>query len=125
MRDLSVRVLLAAALICSAAVPAWADFDDGLAAYNAGDYATALKEFRPIAEQGHFFDRGNQQVSARVISRVGIEHITIAATIEKIASLRDNLLQVDTGDAALDARLCGWRRVITGYQTDTVCRVST
>ena len=29
------------------------DFDKGLAAYKAGDYATALKEFKPLAEQGH------------------------------------------------------------------------
>ena len=79
----------------------------------------------PIGGQGHFFGRGNQQISAEVISRVGIEHITVAATMEKITSLRDNLLHVDTGDRALDERLCGWRRVITGYQTDTVCRVST
>jgi len=78
----------------------------------------------PIGGQGHFFGRGNQQISARVISRVGIEHITVAATVEKITSLRDNLLHVDTGDAELDASLCGWRRVITGYKTDTVCRVS-
>ncbi len=35
------------------ATPAWADFDDGLAAYNRGDYATALREWRPLAEQGH------------------------------------------------------------------------
>ena len=59
-----------------------------------------------------------------MISRVGIEHITVAATVEKIASLRDNLLRVDTGDADLDSNLCGWRRVITGYKTDAVCRVS-
>ena len=31
---------------------AWADFDDGVEAYNRGDYATALQEFRPLAEQG-------------------------------------------------------------------------
>ncbi len=29
-----------------------ADFQAGWDAYNRGDYATALKEFRPIAEQG-------------------------------------------------------------------------
>ena len=52
MRDLSVRVLLAAALICGAAAPAWADYWDGKAAYKVGDYATALKEWRPLAEQG-------------------------------------------------------------------------
>ena len=48
----SFGLLIAAALICGAAAPAWADFDDGWAAYEAGDYATALKEFRPLAEQG-------------------------------------------------------------------------
>ena len=85
---------------------------------------TAAIAVTPIGGQGHFFGRGNQQISARVISRVGIEHITVAATMEKIASLRDNLLHVDTGDRALDEKLSGWRRVITGYQTDTVCRVS-
>jgi TPR repeat protein len=53
MRDLSVRVLLAATLICGAAAPAWADVDDGLHAYIAGDYATALKEFRALVEQGN------------------------------------------------------------------------
>jgi hypothetical protein len=56
MRDLSVELLLAAALICGAAAPAWADFDDGVAAYIAGDYATALKEFRVLAEQGDAAD---------------------------------------------------------------------
>ena len=29
------------------------DFMKGLDAYNAGDYATALQEWRPLAEQGH------------------------------------------------------------------------
>ncbi len=33
--------------------PAWAGFYEGLAAYRRGDYATALREFRPLAEQGH------------------------------------------------------------------------
>jgi predicted polyphosphate/ATP-dependent NAD kinase len=78
----------------------------------------------PIGGQGHFFGRGNQQISAAVIARVGLENITVAATVEKIASLRDNLLHVDTGDRALDAQLCGWRRVTTGYHTETVCRVA-
>ena len=36
-------------LICT---PALADFDKGWEAYYNGDYATALKEFKPLAEQG-------------------------------------------------------------------------
>jgi len=31
---------------------AWAGFDEGLAAYNKADYATALKEWQPLAELG-------------------------------------------------------------------------
>ena len=36
-----------------AAMPVSADFAAGRAAYDAGDYATALREWRPLAEQGH------------------------------------------------------------------------
>jgi hypothetical protein len=32
--------------------PAWAGFDEAVAAYQRGDYATALRELRPLAEQG-------------------------------------------------------------------------
>ncbi len=31
--------------------PAWAGFYKGVAAYNRGDYATALRELPPLAEQ--------------------------------------------------------------------------
>ena len=30
-----------------------ADFNKGLDAYNDGDYATALKEWKPLAEEGN------------------------------------------------------------------------
>ncbi len=33
--------------------PAWAGWDEGVAAAKRGDYATALRELRPLAEQGH------------------------------------------------------------------------
>ena len=33
--------------------PALADFDDGAAAYTRGDYATALQEWQPLAEEGN------------------------------------------------------------------------
>ena len=50
-----MRYLLAAALavMLAPATPAWADFNDGLAAYKRGDYAMALREWRPVAEQGN------------------------------------------------------------------------
>jgi hypothetical protein len=38
--------------IIGLAVPAWADFQAGMDATTRGDYATALREWRPLAEQG-------------------------------------------------------------------------
>ncbi len=32
-------------------VPAWADYEAGFDAYEGGDYLTALREWRPLAEQ--------------------------------------------------------------------------
>ena len=52
MRRIAVTLAVVGALLFSAG-STWADFDDGMAAYERGDYATALKEFRPLAEQGH------------------------------------------------------------------------
>jgi len=51
MRRIVATLAVVVALLFSAG-SAWADFDDGMAAYERGDYATALREFRPLAEQG-------------------------------------------------------------------------
>jgi TPR repeat protein len=40
------------AFLSFAALSAGADFNSGLAAYNKGDYTTAVKEWRPLADQG-------------------------------------------------------------------------
>ena len=40
------------ALMLTPAMGAAQDFDAGVAAYNAGDYVTAVQEWRPLAEQG-------------------------------------------------------------------------
>ena len=39
-------------LVLVLAAPTWADYQAGVDAYHAGDYQTALKEFRPLADQG-------------------------------------------------------------------------
>ncbi len=49
MRHAIIAVLLLAALAGTAVA---GPFEDGLAAYERGDYTTALREFRPLAEQG-------------------------------------------------------------------------
>ncbi len=47
------RLVIVAALAVGLAMPAWGqDFDAGLAAYERGEYAVALEEWKPLAEQG-------------------------------------------------------------------------
>ncbi len=46
------RVTAFAVLLVVLAAPAWADWDEGVAAYVRGDYATAFREMKPLAEQG-------------------------------------------------------------------------
>lgn len=68
-----------------------------------------------IGGQGHIFGRGNQQFSPQVIQHVGLANISVVAAKSKISSLEGRPLLVDTNSPALDAELCGYREVITGY----------
>ncbi len=47
------RLVLTIAVLIGLAAPAWAGYYEGNAAYERGDYAAALREWRPLAEQGH------------------------------------------------------------------------
>ena len=44
-------ITLILSMVCFV-LPAWADYQTGMDAYNRGDFATALREWRPLAEQG-------------------------------------------------------------------------
>jgi predicted polyphosphate/ATP-dependent NAD kinase len=78
----------------------------------------------PVGGQGFVFGRGNQQLSAAVIERVGRERIVVVATESKIAALGGRPLRVDTGDPATDASLAGYRRVVVGYNREIVYPVT-
>lgn len=73
--------------------------------------------------QGFLFGRGNQQLTADVLRRVGRENLLIFATKEKLFQLRGRPLLVDTGDTALDEALSGYYPVICSYQETVICRV--
>jgi len=64
-----------------------------------------------VGGQGALVGRGNQQLSAAVIRRIGAENIEIIAGLNKLLTLDPPVLHIDTGDPALDEELCGYRRV--------------
>lgn len=72
-----------------------------------------------IGGQGHVFGRGNQQLSSRVLEKIGLSNILIVATKEKIKSLEGRPLLCDTDSSETNRKLCGLKTVITGYE-DTV-----
>jgi predicted polyphosphate/ATP-dependent NAD kinase len=69
-----------------------------------------------IGGQGYVFGRGNQQISANVIKRVGKENIQIAASKDKMYSLFGQTLLHDLGDDDVNEYLRGYYRVLVGYE---------
>lgn len=76
-----------------------------------------------LGGQGSLFGRGNQQISANVIRKVGRERITVISTVEKLINLPDGALQVDTGDPEIDALLTGHLPVATGPRRTALVKV--
>ncbi len=52
LAGLALIAALCAGFTLGLTAPAWAGWNEGLAAYKRGDYATALREWRPLAKQG-------------------------------------------------------------------------
>jgi predicted polyphosphate/ATP-dependent NAD kinase len=77
-----------------------------------------------IGGQGYLFGRGNQQISSKVINKVGKTNIIIVASEDKIISLKGNPLLVDTNDEEINKMLKGYFRVTTGYQRSMMYRIA-
>ncbi|MCH1919233.1 ATP-NAD kinase family protein [Shewanella sp. A3A] len=77
-----------------------------------------------IGGQGHILGRGNQQLSPALIRQIGKDNIIIVATKTKLKALEGRPLIVDSGDPELDAELCGYYRIVTGYRDYVMYRVA-
>ncbi len=75
----------------------------------------------PIGKQGFIFGRGNQQISPKVLKKVGTDNLMILATPNKL--IETSTLKVDTGDPDLDEEIRGYVRVILSYGTERPVQV--
>jgi predicted polyphosphate/ATP-dependent NAD kinase len=82
------------------------------------DLTGSEKEIRiilsPIGAQGFILGRGNQQISDRIVRRVGTKKIIVVATPHKLRETP--VLYVDSGDPELDREFGNSVQVITGYR---------
>ena len=92
------RLALAFVFVLGFAPSAWADFRAGSAAFNRGDYATALREWKPLAEQGN----------VRAQARLGnLYRFGLGAPRDSVAATKWYRLAAEQGDvgAAWDLAL--------------------
>jgi predicted polyphosphate/ATP-dependent NAD kinase len=75
-------------------------------------------------QQGFLIGRGNQQIGPQTLARAGRDGLIVLATEDKLASLTQPRLWVDSGDAELDAELAGFVRVNTARGRQTMMRLS-
>jgi predicted polyphosphate/ATP-dependent NAD kinase len=68
----------------------------------------------PIGAQGFILGRGNQQISARIVRKVGTANIIVVATPHKLRETP--ILYVDSGDSVLDAEFGETVLVVSGYR---------
>jgi len=97
-RPMSLRFTIALVLsvICLAA-SAWADYQAGEEAYHRGDYATALREWRPLAELGIATAQFNLGLLYANGQGVPQDYVQARHWYEKAAIQGDALAQLNLG----------------------------
>jgi predicted polyphosphate/ATP-dependent NAD kinase len=100
-----------------------ADLDEGGMLRLLGDDVEATLILGVIGGQGFLLGRGNQQISPRVLRRVGTENLVIVGGADKVATLDPPVLHVDLGDGEPDLALDGYRQVRVAPEQSIVLRV--
>ena len=81
-----------------------ADFQKGLEAAKRGDYATALSEWRPLGEQGHFVAQYNLGLMHENATGVTQDFKKAAAWYRRAADQGYAIAQFNLGDMYLNGR---------------------
>ncbi|HYB67993.1 MAG TPA: ATP-NAD kinase family protein [Candidatus Acidoferrales bacterium] len=92
------------------------DVDERRILQEVEDWKNVWIVLSPIGHQGILLGRGNQQISPKIVKRVGKERIIVAATKSKLQNISGKVLRVDSGDPETDKMLKGYIRVITDYK---------
>lgn len=77
-----------------------------------------------IGGQGHIIGRGNQQLSAQLLERVGKENIMLLATKTKLNALEGRALICDSISPEVNQLMSGVIAVTTGYHDKVLYRVA-
>jgi len=80
-----------------------------------GKYGRSRIIVTVIGGQGYIFGRGNQQISSDVLKLVGKENILVAMSKDKADAMFMQNLYIDTSDEETNRSLCGYYRVLVGY----------
>jgi predicted polyphosphate/ATP-dependent NAD kinase len=91
-----------------------ADCDEKTLLSLADKYPDTRVILSPIGAQGFILGRGNQQISASLIRKIGIKNLIVIATPHKLAEIP--YLYIDSGDADLDREFGDTIQVISGYR---------
>jgi predicted polyphosphate/ATP-dependent NAD kinase len=79
-----------------------------------GHYPETRIILSPIGAQGFILGRGNQQISAAVVNKVGINNLIVVATPHKLRETPS--FYIDSGDPALDLEFGESIQIISGYR---------
>ncbi len=118
LAGLALIAALCAGFTLGLTAPAGAGFDEGVAAYNRGDYATALREWRPLAEQGNAGAQNNLGVMYDMGQGVSQDDAEAVKWYRKAAEQGDakaqnnlgNMYDKGKGVPQDYAEAVGWRR---------------
>lgn len=113
-RRLGVKKTLLGVDVIRDRMPVAADCDEKTLLKLVEKYPDTRIILSPIGAQGFILGRGNQQISARLVRKIGMKNLIVIATPHKLAQTPQ--LYIDSGDAALDREFGDTIQVISGYR---------